>query len=151
MDDDFLKYPGSKRSIRSVVQAQARRDVREGRYDKQTWGDPVVKKIRGESLNLYTVGCLARALGRSVPSIRLWERQGKLPPAPFVWKGDPGPKGGSGNRRYYTEAAITAAVTAFDEADLLVETRVDWSSDAAQEASAAIFAAWSAEVEKYST
>lgn len=148
--DAMLKYPGSKRNLRSSFSATAKKDREVEANDRDVWGDPIIKYIGGEPVNLYTVGALARALGRSVNVIRVWEREGKIPPAPFMWRGA-GPRGQAGNRRYYQESSIQSAINAFHNAGILDEGRIDWSSEAAQEASAAIFAAWAAEVEQYSS
>lgn len=146
--DALLKYPGSKRNLRSVYAATAKKDREVEARDTDVWGDPIVKYIAGNPLNLYRIGGLARALGRTVYTIRQWEAEGRIPPAPYLWRGT-GPRGASGNRRYYTETAIRSAVDAFDAEGLLEDVRIDWSSEAAERVSAAIAAAWAAEVEQY--
>ena len=71
MTEDFIEstfgdldvyYPGSKRKRKSVTQKPKEpRPTISGEWDSQ----PLVKEINGKSVELFTVGAIAKALNRS--------------------------------------------------------------------------------------
>lgn len=146
-DEGLPRYPGSTQTLRSASAEavnQAAIHVRP-MADRENWGSPRIKTVRGVEFELYGVGSLARALGRTVSSMRLWERQGNLPPAPFIFRGRPGPRGNEGTRRYYSARSIEAAVKALHDEGLLTLRSIQWEDEDAKRAAAAIRAAWDAE------
>ena len=126
--DDVLKdldayYPGSKKKR----QANPKTEVKEalpGGWDSK----PYKKTLpNGKDIEMFTVGALAAALGRPFVSVRVWNKEGYLPPAPYRLptkenkNGEPH-KG----RRLYSRAMIEAAVSVFEARGLLEVRRIDW-------------------------
>lgn len=83
---------------------------------------PETHTVRGKEMEFFGVGALAQALNRSIISIRVWERKGYIPKAPYR---APDHKGGRG-KRLYTRKLIEATVEEFDRLGLLYEGRVEW-------------------------
>lgn len=46
-------------------------------------GRHVLVQVDGKPVSCVTIGALAAAVGRSVPTVRRWERQGLIPSAPL--------------------------------------------------------------------
>ena len=121
--DDY--YPGSKRKRRPLdpnVKASKPKD--EGSWD----ANPQVKKLpNGNVVHLYSAGSLCQALGRPIVTLRLWERKGYIPRAPYrlksmVVKGEKKP-----GWRMYSKAMIDAAIKSFESRNLLEAPRIDWN------------------------
>lgn len=98
-------YPGSKQVRRAVAEPTAPVEVTEERWDSK----PVVKTVRGQQIELFTIGQLGQALnGRAAVTMRLWERNGVIPKARMRLSA----KNGLGGRRYYSRAQVEAIVQA---------------------------------------
>ena len=133
-EDEILKafegldrVPGSKQKRReSTPQADARRQkVFEGPVG---WdAKPVVKVLQGKEVELFTVSSLALALEKEIVTIRLWERKGYIPIAPYRLRS----KSLNGNKvngnRVYTRELIEITVEEFAKRGLLGSARVEWS------------------------
>lgn len=76
------------------------------------------KIVEGHKVDCYTIGELAKALGRQVVTVRKWEVEGRIPLAPIV---DPGMDGRHGRRRYYTAAHIVGMVRIAAEEGILLD------------------------------
>ena len=86
------------------------------------------KYLRGEKIEVFTVGALAEAIGVSTKSIYKWERQRILPPSryrmePPRYKQKPDvevriPGKSPAGRRLYTRAQIEAVIEAAHEANV---------------------------------
>ena len=157
-DDDLIgelfttTYPGSKRVVRSILSTReaGRMTAIQAHYEKAVWGQPTIKTIRGVRIELYSIGCFARALGRSLVTIRSWERLGRIPPAPYALPSTTaGPRGVSTKRRYYSEASIISALNAFSDAGLLDVRRIDWETPEARELTERISREWSLEIASF--
>lgn len=119
--DDY--YPGSKRKRREKPIVKV--------TDLPTdWDTQSFKKTmpNGEDLEMFTIGALAKALGRPVPTLRKWMRLGYLPIPPYrlpdaVDKYGVMRKG----RRLYSRAMVEAAVEVFNSSGLFNVDRIDWS------------------------
>jgi len=94
------RYPGSRFSRRKPAPPRVK--------DAEAWdANPVIKTVRGERWELFTVGHLGKALGGRAPvTIRLWEREGILPKARIRLAN----KNGKGGRRYYRREEVEVAV-----------------------------------------
>lgn len=123
-------YPGSKKPIKKAS-GRLTEQVSPAKalelFEPENWGfKPVKKVVGGKEIHLYTFGALCCALDRPPITVRLWETNGYLPPAPFRAEYVPG-KGGSTGRRYYPLQAITACLEEFHKRGLLGARRIEWS------------------------
>jgi len=121
--DDY--YPGSKKKRRAVnPNVKSKKVVQEGSWDE----NPQVKTLpNGNVVELYSAGSLCLALGRPIVTLRLWERKGYLPRAPYrlksiVVKGVKKP-----GWRMYSKAIIEATVASFESRGLIDVPRIDWN------------------------
>lgn len=115
-------YPGSKRKRREPKPKAVKKD-------KDVWEDnPQVKKLpNGKEVELFSAGSLALALGRPLVTVRLWERKGYIPRAPYRLKSmvvDGQKKPGW---RMYSRAIIESTITSFQSRGLLEVARIDWN------------------------
>lgn len=125
-------YPGSKKKRRADTEStKTQKTLVESSWDSR----PYKKSIHGNEVEMFTIGALAKALGKSEISVRLWQRKGYIPDAPYrlpsTTVGDSTIKG----RRLYTRAMVEAAISAFSMRNLLEAPRIEWSehSDLSQE------------------
>ena len=121
--DDF--YPGSKKKRRPVdPNVKPKKAKEEGSWD----ANPQVKKLpNGNVVELYSAGSLCQALGRPIVTLRLWERKGYIPRAPYRLKSiivDGVKKPGW---RMYSKAMIESTVKIFNSRGLLEAPRIDWN------------------------
>jgi len=120
--DDY--YPGSKRKRRPVDPNVKVIKKEEGSWD----ASPQVKTLpNGKTVELYSVGSLCQALGRPVVTVRLWERKGYIPRAPYRLKSmivDGVKKPGW---RMYSKAMIESTIESFNSRGLIGAPRVDWN------------------------
>lgn len=119
-------YPGSKQPRRSFAPDFKPKAVKQA--DEDAWdANPIVKRLpNGKELELYTIGALEKALGRPNVTLRLWERKGYIPRAPYrlreaVVNGKRVP-----GRRMYSRALIEETVAAFQRYGLMDKPRVEW-------------------------
>lgn len=102
------RYPGSRHTRRAPGPVQPT----EAAWDAK----PIIKLVRGVRYELFTVGHLGQALGgRAAVTMRLWERQGVIPPARIRLAN----KNGKGGRRYYQRAEVESAVSLAKELGML--------------------------------
>lgn len=128
--DDFFSgiddyYPGSKRKRRPLdPNVKPKKIKEEGSWDE----NPQVKTLpNGKTVELYSVGSLCQALGRPVVTVRLWERKGYIPRAPYRLKSvivDGVKKPGW---RMYSKAMIESTIESFKSRGLIGAPRVDWN------------------------
>lgn len=118
-------YPGSKRK-RRPVDPNAKPKVQK---QETTWdSNPQVKTLpNGNVVELYSAGSLCQALGRPIVTLRLWERKGYIPRAPYRLKSmivngvkKPG-------WRMYSRSIIEATVKSFESRGLINAPRIDWN------------------------
>jgi hypothetical protein len=121
--DDY--YPGSKKKRRAVnPNAKPKKVIQEGSWDE----NPQVKTLpNGNVVELYSAGSLCLALGRPIVTLRLWERKGFIPRAPYrlksiIVKGVKKP-----GWRMYSKAIIEATVASFESRGLIDVPRIDWN------------------------
>jgi hypothetical protein len=121
--DDY--YPGSKRKRREPDPNAKQRTV----STPNAWNvDPQIKALpNGKVLELFSAGAMALALGRPLVTLRLWERKGYIPRAPYRLKSmivngvkKPG-------WRMYSKAIVEATIESFQSRGLLEAPRIDWN------------------------
>lgn len=115
-------YPGSKRKRREP-EVSASKDT--------SWEDDAFEKVlpNGKKIQMYTLGSLAKALGRPTKTVRYWVENSILPTSPYRLPSKPGANGKVyAGRRLYSKAMVEATVGLFIKAGLLGIDRIEWSS-----------------------
>lgn len=120
------KAPGSKQPRKSMTEnAEKRKAYAFG--ETNGWDEePIKKTLKGKEVDLFTIGALAQALEKKIVTIRLWERKGYIPIAPYRFRSKTlnGEKV-QGNRAY-TRELIEIAIEEFAKRNLLGSARVEW-------------------------
>lgn len=103
LEDIQEYYPGSRTPIiRHLNSVSSSPEIRA----QEDWDqDPLLKRkysVKGIDTEFFTLGALARALGRSQATIRGWETNRVIPSPSFKKKG----QDSRGTRRLYTRAQI---------------------------------------------
>jgi hypothetical protein len=113
-------YPGSRRKRRDELPVVE--------FVANPWRENyTVKMINGVETRTYTIGALAEALGVSVPTLRLWARDGRIPDAPYRLASKMVVHGKDvAGRRLYTEELIDIVVKIFEAHGLLGKRRIIW-------------------------
>ena len=112
-------YPGSKRKRRPESEKSVVKAV--------DWdGRPLNKIYNGKPTEFFMNNSLAQALGKSPVTIRLWERKGYIPKAPFRLPGHTKAGKEVPGKRVYTRELIEIAVEEFSARSLLGSARVEW-------------------------
>ena len=75
---------------------------------------------------MFTIGALAQALEKQIVTVRLWERKGYIPRAPYRLRAKTLKGQKTGGNRVYTRALIEATVDEFAKRGLLGTARVEW-------------------------
>lgn len=121
--DEF--YPGSKKKRRPIDPNVKPRKVKE----EVSWdANPQVKSLpNGKVVELFSAGSLCQALGRPLVTIRLWERKGYIPRAPYRLKSHIVDGVKKPGWRMYSRAMIEEAVRLFQSKNLLEAPRIDWN------------------------
>lgn len=119
-------YPGSKKK-RRPVNPEVERKKQEIK-DREAWDAKPLKKIlpNGNEVDLFSAGTFAMALGRPLVTIRLWERKGYIPRAPYrlksiIVKGEKKP-----GWRMYSRDMVESAIESFQSRGLLEAPRIEW-------------------------
>lgn len=119
MSEDFRGFfPGSKTPLPGEPTKEKTAP------EKAAWdARPVVKVVKGQEVQFFTIGALCAALGRPPVTVRLWIRKGRLPAASYRMPDRNGIKG----RRLYTRAQIEAIIEVATRHGIIDNPRVDWS------------------------
>ena len=118
-------YPGSKKKRRPLNPEAKKFKVKEaGSWD----ADPQVKKLpNGTVVELYSAGAMSLALGRPLVTIRLWERKGYIPRAPYRLKSPIVDGVKKPGWRMYSKAIVEETIKAFEARGLMEAPRIDWN------------------------
>ncbi|NDB82230.1 MAG: hypothetical protein EB127_05745, partial [Alphaproteobacteria bacterium] len=88
---------------------------------------PIIKTLGGVETEVFTIGALALALEKTIVTIRLWERKGYIPRAPYRLRSKTLAGKKTGGNRVYTRALIESAIEEFSLRGLLGSARVEWN------------------------
>ena len=121
---DLEYVPGSKRKRRALDPKVSRRKSGES----NGWdSNPIIKTLGGQDTEVFTIGALAQALEKTIVTIRLWERKGYIPRAPYRLRSKTLKGQKTGGNRVYTRALIESAIEEFNRRGLLGSARVEWN------------------------
>lgn len=121
---DLEYIPGSKKKRRDLDPKVSRRKSGES----NGWdANPVIKTLGGVETEVFTIGALALALEKTIVTIRLWERKGYIPRAPYRLRSKTLKGEKTGGNRVYTRALIESSIDEFNRRGLLGSARVEWS------------------------
>lgn len=125
--DGLERVPGSKQKRREPNESSEKRR-KKVLGESNGWDEnPIIKLVKGVETELFTISALAQALEKQVVTIRLWEKKGYLPAAPYRLRSkNLNGKKVNGNR-VYTRALIEIAIEEFSRRGLLGSARVEWS------------------------
>lgn len=122
--------PGSKQKRREETDETSKRRSRI-LGESNGWDEnPIIKTLKGEEVEVFTIGALAQALEKEIVTIRLWEKKGYIPSAPYRLRS----KSLNGQKvmgnRVYTRQLIELAIDEFSKRGLLGSARVEWKRHA---------------------
>jgi len=132
-DEDILRafdgldfVPGSKQKRREDNPV-AEKKRKQSFGESNGWDTaPIIKTFRGKEMELFTISALAHALDKQVVTVRLWEKNGYIPTAPYRLRSkELNGKTVNGNR-VYTRPFIESIVEEFARRGLLGSARVEW-------------------------
>lgn len=133
--DDY--YPGSRRKRRDAPVAVAQDEA----WDEK----PLVKFMDGQEVEFFLLGSLAKALGKSPVTIRLWERKSYIPRSPYRLPSHTNSKGKEiPGKRVFTRELIQIAVEEFSKRGLLGAARVEWRDHS--DLTIALYERWSSAI-----
>ena len=120
-----LEYaPGSKQKRREPDPKVSRRKSGEN----NGWDEnPIIKLLGGKDTEVFTISALAHALEKTIVTVRLWERKGYIPRAPYRLRSKTLKGQKTGGNRVYTRGLIEATVEEFSRRGLLGTARVEWN------------------------
>lgn len=121
------KAPGSKKARREPTELAAKRKQKT-LVELESWeNNPIVRSFNGKEVELFTIQALGLALGKEIVTIRLWERKGYIPIAPYRLRS----KNLNGQKvkgnRVYPREIIEITVEEFSRRGLLGSARVEWN------------------------
>ena len=121
---DLIYAPGSKKKRREPDPKVSRRKPGES----NGWdANPIMKTLGGQETEVFTISALALALEKQIVTVRLWERKGYIPKAPYRLRAKTLGGKKTGGNRVYTRPLIESAIDEFAKRGLLGSARVEWS------------------------
>lgn len=122
---DLEYLPGSKRKRKEPDPKVSRRNPS---GESNGWdSSPIIKTLGGKETEVFTIGALAQALEKTIVTIRLWERKGYIPRAPYRLRSKTLKGQKTGGNRVYTRELIESAIEEFNRRGLLGSARVEWN------------------------
>ena len=133
-EEDILKAfegldraPGSKQKRREVTEVAKKRKAKILGESNGWDASPIIKTLKGVETEVFTISALAQALEKQIVTIRLWEKKGYIPIAPYRLRSkNLNGKKVNGNR-VYTRELIEITIEEFAKRRLLGSARVEWN------------------------
>jgi hypothetical protein len=121
------RVPGSKQLRReSTPVADKRRKKAMG--ESNGWdANPILKTLNGVETEVFTISALADALEKKIVTIRLWEKKGYIPIAPYRLRSKNLNGVKVNGNRVYTRELIEICIEEFERRGLLGSARVEWN------------------------
>lgn len=122
------RVPGSKQKRREDNPvADKRRKQAFG--ESNGWdANPIIKSLKGVETEVFTVGALSMALDKKIVTIRLWEKKGYIPIAPYRLRSKQLNGTKVNGNRVYTRELIEIAIEEFTVRGLINSPRVEWKN-----------------------
>lgn len=121
------KAPGSKQPRRQSTTASEKRRARI-MGESNGWDEsPIIKSLGGVETEVFPISALAHALEKQVVTIRLWEKKGYIPIAPYRLRSKTLNGVKVNGNRVYTRVLIEIAIEEFTARGLIGSARVEWS------------------------
>lgn len=138
--------PGSRQPRREPTE-RAVKQRKKAFGESNGWDEnPIMKTLNGVEVELFTIGALAQALEKQIVTIRLWEKKGYIPVAPYRLRS----KTLNGNKvkgnRVYTRELIEIAIEEFEKRGLIGVARVEWGK--LRELTGTLVSRWSEAVQR---
>lgn len=128
--EDLDTVPGSKKKRREETEDTTKRR-KKLLGESNGWDEtPIIKTLKGEEVEVFTIGALAQALEKQIVTIRLWEKKGYIPIAPYRLRSKSLNGQKVNGNRVYTRELIQIAIDEFTARGLLGSARVEWSRHA---------------------
>lgn len=121
---DLPDYPGGREPKNRVKRTRA---IAEEKYNG---AKPKKYTINGEQVLLFTIGDLAKAIGKRPSTLRVWEHRGWLPKAKYRTPKPVNPQipeKESRGRRLYSLEQVEFLVEAIDQFNVLQVNHGDWN------------------------
>jgi hypothetical protein len=121
------RVPGSKQKRRETSEvADKRRSKALG--ETNGWdANPIIKTLKGVETEVFTISALALALEKEIVTIRLWEKKGYIPIAPYRLRSKVLNGTKVNGNRVYTRELIEIIIEEFERRGLLGSARVEWN------------------------
>jgi hypothetical protein len=119
--------PGSRQPRREPTERAVKQRTK-AFGESNGWDEnPVIKTLNGVETELFTIGALATALEKQIVTIRLWEKKGYIPIAPYRLRSKELNGQKVKGNRVYTRELIEITIEEFERRGLIGSARVVWS------------------------
>ena len=125
--DGLEKVPGSKQARRPPTELSEKRRAKVMGESNGWDAAPIIKSLGGVETEVFTISALAQALEKQVVTIRLWEKKGYIPIAPYRLRSKTLNGTKVNGNRVYTRALVEITIEEFAARGLLGSARVEWS------------------------
>ena len=122
--------PGSKQKRRPETEETIKRRAKL-LGESNGWDEaPIIKTLKGEEVEVFTISALAQALEKQIVTIRLWEKKGYIPIAPYRLRSKSLNGQKVNGNRVYTRELVQITIDEFTKRGLLGSARVEWKRHA---------------------